>query len=193
MRTIEQTSAFKRDLKRESKGQHRAYLAEHFAGVVAALANDEVLETRLHDHALTGDWRGFRDCHIRPDLVLIYAKAEPEALQLVRLGCAVMAPDISKVDPDRHLGLRAAAWNFSNEVMRRLFHGNSLSDLKDLLIPFFGKFETDRVPWWSKLPQTPFAGNLSDERRRRSLLSSASSCSESHFRSLPIESPSRPV
>jgi hypothetical protein len=53
-----------------------------------------------------------------------------------------MAPDISKVDPDRHLGLRAAAWNFSNEVMRRLFHGNSLSDLKDLLIPFFGNYRS---------------------------------------------------
>ena len=36
---------------------------------------------------------------------------------------AVMAPDISKVDPDRHLNLRAAAWNFRNEVLRRLFHG----------------------------------------------------------------------
>jgi hypothetical protein len=37
-----------------------------------------------------------------------------------------MAPDISKVDPDRHLGLRAAAWNFSDEVLRWLLHGNSL-------------------------------------------------------------------
>ncbi len=48
--------------------------------------------------------------------------------------------DLPKAEspPDRHLDLRAAAWNFSNEVMRRLFHGNSLSDLKDLLIPFFG-------------------------------------------------------
>jgi hypothetical protein len=36
---------------------------------------------------------------------------------------AVMAPDISKVDPDRHLSLRAAAWNFSDEVIRMLFHG----------------------------------------------------------------------
>ncbi len=43
---------------------------------------------------------------------------------------AVMAPDIPKVDPDRHLDLRAAAWNFRDEVMRCLFHGNSLSDLK---------------------------------------------------------------
>ena len=52
-----------------------------------------------------------------------------------------MAPDISKIDPDRHPNLGDAAWNFrDDEVLRWLFHGNSLSDLRDLLIPFFGKF-----------------------------------------------------
>jgi hypothetical protein len=54
---------------------------------------------------------------------------------------AVMAPDISKVDPDRHLDLGAAEWNFRDKVMRQLFHGNSLSDPKDPLIPFFGKYD----------------------------------------------------
>jgi hypothetical protein len=51
-----------------------------------------------------------------------------------------MAPDIPKVDPDRHLDPAAAAWNFRDEVLRWLLHGHSLSDPKDLLIPFFGKF-----------------------------------------------------
>jgi hypothetical protein len=51
-----------------------------------------------------------------------------------------MAPDIPKIDPDRHPNLGDAAWNFRDEVLRWLFHGNSLSDLRDLLIPFFGKF-----------------------------------------------------
>jgi hypothetical protein len=36
---------------------------------------------------------------------------------------AVMAPDIPKIDPDRHLDLRGAASNFRDEVMRWLFHG----------------------------------------------------------------------
>jgi hypothetical protein len=36
---------------------------------------------------------------------------------------AVMVPDIPKVDPDRHPNPGAAAWNFSNEVMRWLLHG----------------------------------------------------------------------
>ena len=51
-----------------------------------------------------------------------------------------MAPDIPKIDPDRHPNLGDAAWNFrDDEVLRWLFHGNSLSDLRDLLIPFSDK------------------------------------------------------
>jgi hypothetical protein len=45
-----------------------------------------------------------------------------------------MAPDIPKIDADRRLDLEGAAWNFRDEVMRRFFMGNSLSDPKDLLI-----------------------------------------------------------
>jgi len=41
---------------------------------------------RHRDHALTGDWRDHRDCHIKPDLVLIYRKPDDDTLQLVRLG-----------------------------------------------------------------------------------------------------------
>jgi hypothetical protein len=49
-----------------------------------------------------------------------------------------MGPDISKVDTDRHLDLSRSAWNFRDEVLQWLFMGNSLSDPKDLLIPFSG-------------------------------------------------------
>jgi hypothetical protein len=48
---------------------------------------------------------------------------------------AVMAPDISKVNADRHLGPGLSVWNFCDEVMCWLFHGNSLSDPKDLAHP----------------------------------------------------------
>jgi hypothetical protein len=41
-----------------------------------------------------------------------------------------MAPDIPKVDPNRHLDPGTAEWNFRDKLMRWLFHGNSLSDLK---------------------------------------------------------------
>ena len=47
---------------------------------------DEPLQERHRDHALTGDWIDHRDCHIRPDLILIYRKPDNETLQLVRLG-----------------------------------------------------------------------------------------------------------
>ncbi len=49
-----------------------------------------------------------------------------------------MAPDIPKIDADRHPNLGVAAWNFRDEVFRWLFHGDSLSDPRDRLIPFFG-------------------------------------------------------
>jgi mRNA interferase YafQ len=86
MRTIEWTSQFKRDYKRESKGQHRTTLDIDLFPVVDALANDQLLELRYRDHALTGDWQDNRDCHIKPDLVLIYQKPDSDTLRLVRLG-----------------------------------------------------------------------------------------------------------
>ena len=86
MRTIETTGQFKRDFKRESKGPHRATLAGDFTAVVTALAHDAPLAERHRDHALTGDWKDHRDCHIKPDLVLIYRKPDDAVLQLVRLG-----------------------------------------------------------------------------------------------------------
>lgn len=86
MRAIEQTGSFKRDLKREAKGPHRVSLAKDFTRIVGMLANDEPLPENLRDHSLTGEWKDHRDCHIRPDLVLIYRKPNPEVLQLVRIG-----------------------------------------------------------------------------------------------------------
>jgi mRNA interferase YafQ len=86
MRTIEWTGQFKRDYKREAKGQHRATLDDDLFPVVEYLANDQVLESRLRDHPLTGEWKDHRDCHIKPDLVLIYQKSNTDILRLVRLG-----------------------------------------------------------------------------------------------------------
>jgi mRNA interferase YafQ len=86
MRTIEWTGQFKRDYRRETKGQHRLTLDTELFPVVDFLANDVPLEARRRDHALGGDWKDHRDCHIRPDLVLIYQKPDPATLRLVRLG-----------------------------------------------------------------------------------------------------------
>jgi mRNA interferase YafQ len=80
MRRIERTGAFKRDFKREMRGRHRAALDHELADVIAALAQCQALGAKYRDHALTGDWREFRDCHSRPDLVMIYRKPDPETL-----------------------------------------------------------------------------------------------------------------
>ncbi|SQD78094.1 type II toxin-antitoxin system YafQ family toxin [Moritella yayanosii] len=44
-----------------------------------------MLEAKYVDHPLSGNWNGFRDCHVKPDLVLIYRQHE-NALQLARIG-----------------------------------------------------------------------------------------------------------
>lgn len=86
MRTIEHTTQFKRDYKREKKGTHRRTVEKQLIDVVAGLAKDQPLLEKYRDHSLTGEWKDHRDCHIRPDLVLIYRKTTTDVLQLVRLG-----------------------------------------------------------------------------------------------------------
>ncbi|MEI7868452.1 MAG: type II toxin-antitoxin system YafQ family toxin [Candidatus Methylumidiphilus sp.] len=80
MRNIEWTAAFKRDFKKIGTFESA------FVEALWKLANDEALPERFCDHALTGEWKDFRDCHIRPDLILIYRKPNADRLQLVRLG-----------------------------------------------------------------------------------------------------------
>ena len=84
MREIFQQSSFKTDFKRVSRSGR--YKADDVLGIIAMLANDELLPERCRDHALTGEWKDFRDCHIKPDLVLIYQKLDDERLVLARLG-----------------------------------------------------------------------------------------------------------
>ena len=86
MRRILESSAFRRDVKREARGRHGAQLAELLSEVLQALATDQALLARYRDHALTGNWRSCRDCHIKPDLVLIYRKPDADHLELLRLG-----------------------------------------------------------------------------------------------------------
>lgn len=83
MREIGRTARFKRDYKREKKTDE--HLDETLLPVVELLMNDEPLPDRLNDHALGGNWKDYRDCHIKPDLVLIYAKTT-DCLRLVRIG-----------------------------------------------------------------------------------------------------------
>ncbi len=86
MRTIDRSSAFKRDYKREAKGLHRTTLDAELKPVLVALITDQPLDVRYRDHDLSGDWAGYRECHIKPDLLLIYRKSDSGSLRLARLG-----------------------------------------------------------------------------------------------------------
>ena len=86
MRRIERTTAFLRDFKREKKGQHRRGLEPLVSWVVSLLVQDAALPDKNRDHALASGWRDHRECHLKPDLLLIYRKPDAEVLQLVRLG-----------------------------------------------------------------------------------------------------------
>jgi len=86
MRRIERTTAFRRDFKREKKGQYRGTLDFLVSEVVSLLIQDIPLPGKNRDHGLGGDWQDHRECHLRPDLLLVYRKPSPDVLQLVRLG-----------------------------------------------------------------------------------------------------------
>ncbi|OFX13528.1 MAG: addiction module antitoxin [Alphaproteobacteria bacterium RIFOXYD12_FULL_60_8] len=86
MRTIERTARFKRDYKRHAKGPNQATLESDFLNMLRVLADDQPLPEKHRDHALIGEWKDHRDCHIKPDLILIYRKPDEKVLQLVRLG-----------------------------------------------------------------------------------------------------------
>lgn len=83
MREIIFTGKFKRDLKKVQKSESQTVLLD-LISAIAPLAADAPLAERLKDHQLVGDWKDFRECHIRPDLLLVYRK-EPGILRLTRL------------------------------------------------------------------------------------------------------------
>ncbi|MDE0308567.1 MAG: type II toxin-antitoxin system YafQ family toxin [Acidiferrobacterales bacterium] len=86
MRRIERTVQFRRDYKREIKGRYKPIVESRLNEVLKLLASDIPLDQKYRDHALIGNWRDHRDCHLAPNLVLIYRLVGKECLQLVRIG-----------------------------------------------------------------------------------------------------------
>ena len=86
MRTIRPTTRFRRDFNREKKGRHRDQVDGLLKAAVDLLADDKALPLSYADHPLSGKWNDCRDCHLLPDLVLIYRKPDKDTLDLVRLG-----------------------------------------------------------------------------------------------------------
>jgi mRNA interferase YafQ len=85
LRTIWPTLQFRRDFKREKKGARGHQLDSALAEVIVRLASDFPLPARWHDHPLSGTFEDCRDCHIGPEVVLIYRKPDADTLELVRL------------------------------------------------------------------------------------------------------------
>lgn len=85
VREIERTTRFKKDYKREMKGQYRSSLERELNLVLEKLLGNIPLPDKFRDHQLGGEWMGARDCHIKPDLVLIYEITD-DKLILRRLG-----------------------------------------------------------------------------------------------------------
>jgi mRNA interferase YafQ len=78
---IRRTPAFKRDYKRLKRKHFREEL---FVSALKCLVerDEKMLVSKFRDHALTGDWKGYRELHISADWLLIY-KIEEDTLTLV--------------------------------------------------------------------------------------------------------------
>ena len=83
---IEASTAFKRDFKRKSKERYKKTLGDDLNQVLSLLCQDIELEPRYRDHELSGNWLGYRECHLKPDLLFIYKTPDTSTLRLARLG-----------------------------------------------------------------------------------------------------------
>lgn len=84
-RALLPTNQFKRDAKKHLN----TLFSDEWTDALYHLRHDLPLPQKYQDHPLQGNWVEFRDCHIKPDLVLIYALIDDDkgrAVQLVRLG-----------------------------------------------------------------------------------------------------------
>lgn len=86
MRTIEWSKAIKKDYKRIKASPRHQDLDTLLGAILGLLMEDKPLPERCRDHALIGNWRGYRECHIKPDLLLIYNTTVSDVLLLARLG-----------------------------------------------------------------------------------------------------------
>lgn len=78
MLSIVASNQFKRDLK---LAKNRGLKLEQLRAVVNTLAEQKPLEEKHRDHSLSGKYRGFRECHIEPDWLLVY-RIENDELNL---------------------------------------------------------------------------------------------------------------
>lgn len=83
MLKLEYSTQFKKDFKKIAKLPIPDVI--EVGHVIKKLQLGETLPEKYVDHLLTGNWQNYRDCHVKPDLVLIY-KVDTDALRLARIG-----------------------------------------------------------------------------------------------------------
>ena len=76
------SKSFKKDLKRF---EHKKALMLELRSVITCLLEQQSLDEKYCDHPLSGNWVGHRECHVKPDLLLVY-KVGKDTLFLERLG-----------------------------------------------------------------------------------------------------------
>ena len=87
MPTIDRSPAFRKDYKRVlAVPRHSKDAEKRLLSMLTLLLEDQPLPVAGRDHALTDDWKGYRECHVKPDLLLIYKMPDAETLRVARLG-----------------------------------------------------------------------------------------------------------
>ena len=83
MLKLEYSTQFKKDFKKIAKLPIPDVI--EVGHIIKQLQLENPLPEKYVDHLLSGNWQGYRDCHIKPDLVLIY-KVDSNSLKLARVG-----------------------------------------------------------------------------------------------------------
>ncbi|OOE69171.1 type II toxin-antitoxin system mRNA interferase toxin, RelE/StbE family [Salinivibrio kushneri] len=83
MLKLEYSRQFKKDFKKIAKLSIPDVV--EVGHVIKQLQLGETLPEKYVDHSLSGNWQNYRDCHVKPDLVLIY-KVDDTSLKLARIG-----------------------------------------------------------------------------------------------------------
>lgn len=93
MLELELATQFKRDLKKMQKqGKNKKLLDE----VIDQLQHELPLQQKHQDHNLSSNWRGYRECHITPDWLLIYKVVKDDCIKLLRLSRTGSHSDLFK-------------------------------------------------------------------------------------------------
>jgi mRNA interferase YafQ len=77
---------FRRDYKRTKATHRHREIEALLTQITDLLANNRPLPEKHRDHPLGGNWKGHRECHLKPDLLLIYKFPDDRTLRLTRMG-----------------------------------------------------------------------------------------------------------